>query len=271
MDELQVILKDLYLVFGLNLSIFDLAGHLVTSYPVSNSPFCHLVKSNSKVLELCKNCDREAFDYVKKNGSIYIYRCHLGLYEACVPLYTYGIHSGFFMMGQTLTDTDYDRNHIKRKAKEYIDDDSTIDEAIEQISFHTKEQILAFADVVNIVAEYITLTNRLEAKSKKLFLEVRKYLINNYSQNITIDWLCDYFYVSRATLINNFKSEYGITVHKFLLDYRLKKSMEMLKNSKKSVQDIALECGFSDANYFSKVFKKKYNSSPSNIKKFYSK
>ena len=70
MDELQVILKDLYLVFGLNLSIFDLAGHLVTSYPVSNSPFCHLVKSNSKVLELCKNCDREAFDYVKKNGSI---------------------------------------------------------------------------------------------------------------------------------------------------------------------------------------------------------
>ena len=107
-------------MFGLNLSIFDLAGHLVTSYPVSNSPFCHLVKSNSKVLELCKNCDREAFDYVKKNGSIYIYRCHLGLYEACVPLYTYGIHSGFFMMGQTLTDTDYDRNHIKRKAKEYI-------------------------------------------------------------------------------------------------------------------------------------------------------
>lgn len=93
------------------------------------------------------------------------------------------------MMGQTLTDTDYDRNHIKRKAKEYIDDDSTIDEAIEQISFHTKEQILAFADVVNIVAEYITLTNRLEAK----------------------------------------------------------------------------------ANYFSKVFKKKYNSSPSNIKKLYSK
>lgn len=66
MDELQVILKDLYLVFGLNLSIFDLTGHLVTSYPVSNSPFCHLVKSNSKVLELCKNCDREAFDYVKK-------------------------------------------------------------------------------------------------------------------------------------------------------------------------------------------------------------
>lgn len=99
MDELQVILKDLYLVFGLNLSIFDLAGHLVTSYPVSNSPFCHLVKSNSKVLELCKNCDREAFDYVKKNGSIYIYRCHLGLYEACVPLYTYGIHSGFFYDG----------------------------------------------------------------------------------------------------------------------------------------------------------------------------
>lgn len=31
MNELQVMLKDLYLVFGLNLSIFDLDGNLVTS------------------------------------------------------------------------------------------------------------------------------------------------------------------------------------------------------------------------------------------------
>ena len=32
MNELQVMLKDLYLVFGLNLSIFDLDGNLVNSH-----------------------------------------------------------------------------------------------------------------------------------------------------------------------------------------------------------------------------------------------
>ena len=50
MNELQVMLKDLYLVFGLNLSIFDLDGNLVTSYPEKNSPFCKLVKSKPEVL-----------------------------------------------------------------------------------------------------------------------------------------------------------------------------------------------------------------------------
>ena len=51
MNELQVMLKDLYLVFGLNLSIFDLDGNLVTSYPEKNSPFCELVKSKPEVLK----------------------------------------------------------------------------------------------------------------------------------------------------------------------------------------------------------------------------
>lgn len=266
MNELQVMLKDLYLVFGLNLSIFDLDGNLVTSYPEKNSPFCELVKSKPEVLKLCHACDKKAFEHVKNAGEIYIYRCHFGLYEACVPLYTYGVLSGFFMMGQTLTDTEYDKNLIKRKAIEFLLDSDVIDEAIDHISFHSQEQIIAFAGVVNIVAEYITLTNRLESKSKNLAEEVHKYLVNNYNQNITIDWLCKYFYVSKSTLINTFKSKYGITVHQFLLEYRLKKSMELLKDKNKTIQDIAIECGFNDANYFSKAFKKKYLLSPTDKK-----
>ena len=67
MNELQVMLKDLYLVFGLNLSIFDLDGNLVTSYPEKNSPFCELVKSKPEVLKLCHACDKKAFEHVK-NG-----------------------------------------------------------------------------------------------------------------------------------------------------------------------------------------------------------
>lgn len=266
MNELQVMLKDLYLVFGLNLSIFDLDGNLVTSYPEKNSPFCELVKSKSEVLKLCHACDKKAFERVKNTGEIFIYRCHFGLYEACVPLYTYGVLSGFFMMGQTLTDNEYDKNFIKRKALEYLSDSHVINEAIAHISFHSQEQIIAFAGVVNIVAEYITLTNRLESKSKNLAEEVHKYLVGHYNQKITIDWLCDYFYVSRSTLINTFKSQYDMTIHQFLLDYRLEKSIEMLKDNNKTIQDIAVECGFNDANYFSKAFKKRYLMSPTSLK-----
>ncbi|MGN1183387.1 MAG: helix-turn-helix domain-containing protein [Faecalibacillus sp.] len=116
------------------------------------------------------------------------------------------------------------------------------------------------------MAEYITLTNRLESKSKNLAEEVHKYLVAHYNQKITIDWLCDYFYVSRSTLMNTFKSQYDMTIHQFILDYRLEKSIEMLKDNNKTIQDIAIECGFNDANYFSKAFKKRYLVSPTSLK-----
>jgi two-component system response regulator YesN len=47
----------------------------------------------------------------------------------------------------------------------------------------------------------------------------------------------------------------------------MEKAEEMLKNSNKSIKDIAVECGFEDQNYFSKVFHKSYKKSPSEYRK----
>ncbi|MGM9912770.1 helix-turn-helix domain-containing protein [Floccifex sp.] len=89
---------------------------------------------------------------------------------------------------------------------------------------------------------------------------------SNYSHEITISSLCDYFYCSKATLINTFKKRYNQTVHQYLLNYRLEKAKEQLKIQSLSISQIAYNCGFNDANYFSKAFKKKYGVSPSMIK-----
>ena len=262
MNDLQSLLKDLYNISGLNISIFDIDEKLVTSYPTRKSPFCHLIDQNQEAVKHCYQCDHEAFEKVKQTKQLYIYQCHFHLYEAVVPIFTYGCHSGYLMMGQTLTNTSMEKNLIFKEANNYINDPIKLNEAIEQISFHTKDQIISFAKIVDVCGKYITLTNRLEAKSKDLAKEVHQYLINNYSQEITIDSLCDYFYTSRATLINRFKETYGATVHQYLLNYRLSKAKELLHQEEYTISKIAELTGFIDPNYFSKAFKKKYNKSP---------
>lgn len=255
MNDLQSILKDLYLISRLNLSIFNTDGELITSYPTKKCPFCALIANNQEAFKHCIKCDKEAFRKAKETGKIYIYQCDFHLYEACMPLYTYGTLSGFLMMGQTLSNSYFNKQELIDAASKYIKDEKILKEAISQISIHSKEQILSFASIVDICAKYLTITNRIEAKNKNLAEEVKRYIIKNFNKDITIDELCNYFYCSKATLINHFKETYNYTVHQYLLKYRIEKAKVLLLNKDLSIQEVAIDVGFKDANYFSKAFK----------------
>ena len=50
MNELEKLLKDLYKISGLNMSIFDLNQNLLASYPHKKSKFCNELEKNNIVL-----------------------------------------------------------------------------------------------------------------------------------------------------------------------------------------------------------------------------
>lgn len=100
-----------------------------------------------------------------------------------------------------------------------------------------------------------------------LILKVIDYINENYDQKQTLDELAKYFFVSRSTLIYNFKKYTNCSLIDFLLNVRLTKAKELLLNTKKSVSEIAELCGFCSANYFGLIFKKKENLSPANFRK----
>ena len=60
-------------------------------------------------------------------------------------------------------------------------------------------------------------------------------------------------------------------MHCSIMDYvsrmRLSKAKSLLRDENKSVEDVAMECGYSSANYFGLIFKKEVGLSPLNYKK----
>jgi AraC-like DNA-binding protein len=58
------------------------------------------------------------------------------------------------------------------------------------------------------------------------------------------------FYVSKVL-----KEKKGQTLRQYIISYRLKSAKKMLEVTAKSVGEIAEECGFTDASYFTKTFK----------------
>ena len=59
-----------------------------------------------------------------------------------------------------------------------------------------------------------------------------------------------------------FKSEYGIGIAAYIREKRLAKAKNLITNSDLSIAEISSVVGFSDYNYFSRVYKSRYNVSP---------
>ncbi|MBQ8229848.1 MAG: helix-turn-helix transcriptional regulator [Clostridia bacterium] len=106
-------------------------------------------------------------------------------------------------------------------------------------------------------------------QEEKLLLPILTYINDNLSEKITVERLCEKFFCSRSYLYSKFKDIMGCSIADYLLFARINESKNMLTSTKKKLQIIADECGFSSLNYFSLIFKQKVGMSPSAFRKKY--
>lgn len=94
------------------------------------------------------------------------------------------------------------------------------------------------------------------------------HIQKNLAGEISLSDMAGRFSVSREHFSRQFKKETGFGFCEYVSLLRLKRAEALLKRRENmSVAQIAAECGFSDSNYFSVSFKKKYGISPKALQK----
>ncbi len=101
--------------------------------------------------------------------------------------------------------------------------------------------------------------NRNLSVLKDMLIFVQK----NFSNKITLQDIAKAGNVSKSTCLVIFKKYLQDTPTNYLIGYRLKEAIKMLKGSDLPITEIAFEAGFSGASYFAETFKKNYSCSPS--------
>ncbi len=91
----------------------------------------------------------------------------------------------------------------------------------------------------------------------------KEYIDDNFHSEITLDSISQNVCVSKYYLHRLFTEITGITPIQYLTKVRLDKAKYKLQKSKHSISEIASECGFESAAYFSRAFKKHIGISPS--------
>ena len=66
-----------------------------------------------------------------------------------------------------------------------------------------------------------------------------------------------------------FKKETGYSIIEFKINCQLEEACNLLKITNMQISDIAMEAGFNNVSYFSKIFKKKYQLTPKIYRELY--
>ncbi|MDD3212231.1 MAG: AraC family transcriptional regulator [Eubacteriales bacterium] len=96
---------------------------------------------------------------------------------------------------------------------------------------------------------------------------VAKIIQNSYSQNIRVESIAEKLNINRSYLSEMFKKNTGVSIKKFLINYRIEKTCVMLRDKHKSVAEIAIAAGYDDPLYFSRLFRKQMGCSPTEYRK----
>lgn len=89
----------------------------------------------------------------------------------------------------------------------------------------------------------------------------------NYMYDLKIQDFANLANRSLSTFKRDFKKHYNTTPGKWLTNRRLQRAKAFLETTDKSISQVVYECGFENASHFSRIFKNKFNISPSTFQK----
>ena len=104
-------------------------------------------------------------------------------------------------------------------------------------------------------------------KTKSFVKRAVEHVHSHYmDKDLTVEALSQELHVSAAYFSTVFKRETGKRFINYLTDYRMEKAIRLLMEEEEKTYIIAESVGYSDPNYFSYAFKKKFGMSPSKYK-----
>ncbi|MGL1890410.1 MAG: AraC family transcriptional regulator [Spirochaetaceae bacterium] len=125
-----------------------------------------------------------------------------------------------------------------------------------------KEFITAFIEKALIVKSDIT-----DIKDDTQINKIISYIINNYDNSgLGSQMIADYIKLNPTYLQSLFKKETKVSLHEYINNYRLKKSVQLLESTSLPIKDILHQIGYTNEQSFFRLFKKEYNTTPTQFR-----
>jgi AraC-like DNA-binding protein len=245
--------------FATDLTCIAFASPKTVSY--SQHRFCNILHDGNH-RERCYVSDGQAMEKAK-NMEYYSYKCHAGLSETIIPLRQNEKIFAFVNFGKYRNpDHDTSEEEIVEYARKIGIDEHAWLEEYRKVAKFNDEEISAIVKLIQMFFDYATIKNIVLPQEKEVFDEIVSYLHESLDKDLTIEMLCERFYLSRRQLYKLFKNNTGKTVMQYVQDARINEAKRLIISTDLSLLQIAEKVGVYDYNYFIKIFKAKVGYTP---------
>ena len=130
--------------------------------------------------------------------------------------------------------------------------------------FYELDITICLQSMWRLLLEHITYEPQASRENSLEYDRIKKilsYLEENYQNKITLNDIAGHIHLCESECTRLFKRHMNTTLFAFLQEYRIERSLEFLQDDQ-PVSAVADKAGFSDPNYYSKVFAKIKGCSP---------
>jgi len=254
-------------------------------YLAHTNPFCMYIKSDQKTFRRCLDMIRPL--YIRcTQGTPFYGVCHAGVGEYVVPIKSGNIVLGAITAGFFPVRFDLSRYLIRRKCHstlniEYNTACHLFDQYITPATIEAEKMLI----LLEMAAEYLAISylhlkdihsnekipsRRYYSNEDTIIAHALEYIKKNYTTPIHVKDVAAYCHCSESYINHSFKKRVSMNVNTYINKIRIEHAKHSLLCTKDKMTTIAMDVGFGDPNYFSKVFTKLVGNPPSEFRRRFS-
>ena len=149
---------------------------------------------------------------------------------------------------------------------------SYILKSLQEAAYHQEDQSTARLLISSLLSYALNLTQfraKTLSQSQVLFESVSEYIAMHYYEPLTRESVAEKFYISANYLSQLFHKEGDATFNEYLTKKRIDIAKKLLSQNDLKIKDVSVRCGFTDCNYFCRIFRQYTSRTPSKYRAEY--
>lgn len=245
-------------IIGLPLCFHDMLNEsgLPLEYRTHSTHACRFYKYKENHERECINFDvKEVRKKIIVNPEGMILKCPFGFWQIAVPVFKYEAFVGVLFAGPCF---------LQNKKNVKIDQAFKIPVSTYNLSELKKRQVVLSALALKLGN---ILKGKVRPKKKNRSEIINNYIMENYEREICLNEIAKLINISESRCSHLIKEIFGCSLPNLVNFIRLKAAAELLQTTDFNITEVSRFSGFTDSNYFTKLFKKQFSVTPSQYRK----